>query len=148
MQKYCKVVSLFIKDTRGFVGNLHMWSLSQVFEHTRTICKLHENFLRVNDKFIFRDPQNTFFLMQVRYELSDEQYRATNRSKLALEIKLSEQLVGISKSALQLLTTIERKEDGKELANLFYKYCRVNREQRKSQPIPEWFLQYIRHIIY
>ena len=117
-----------------------MFSLSQVFAHARTICKLHQNFLSVNDKNLFNDPQSTFFTMQVRYEISDELYRATNGAQPALEVKISEQLVGISKSALQLLTTLDRKEDGKELARLSYKYCHVNRELRKSQPIPEWFL--------
>ena len=117
-----------------------MWSLSQVFEHARTVSHFHQGFLSVNDKCVFRDPKNTFFIMQVHYEISDELYRATHKFQPVLEVILSEQLLGVGKSTLQFLSTINRKEDGKELVRLSYKYCHVNREQRKSEPFPEWFL--------
>lgn len=96
-------------------------------------------YLGTGERHIFREPGQRFFLLSGRYEISPELYSSTNRFNSGLRFKLTEQLVGIGKSTLQIHSSMKDMASNKTLAQFKFSYCLVNLSIRKSEQLPDWF---------
>lgn len=84
------------------------------------------------------------FIVIVHYHIDPYIYKHLADFIEATDMRLETKLISITRSSLILQTEIIGEKSNKVLAWLRFKYVCVDRETRKSTPVPQWFVEKVK----
>ena len=112
-----------------------MWRVGKHFEFARVIAMNNSKFLDGNELM----KTNTVFLVAGLYDISKELYTYTRNNRYNVQCGMQTDMLTYGNSSFTNKTTWFKLGDGKALGKLTFKYVMVNRNTRRSSPLPDWF---------